>query len=49
MFLNNIKRLVYVLKVHVYFPFNSLLQWFQSAPSKTCPQCRKQVNLWLDL
>lgn len=23
---------------------NSLLQWFQSAPSKTCPQCRKQVN-----
>ncbi|XP_077059938.1 E3 ubiquitin-protein ligase TRAIP-like [Siphateles boraxobius] len=26
------------------FHYVCLLQWFQSAPSKTCPQCRKQVN-----
>uniref|UniRef100_A0A8C2A4L8 E3 ubiquitin-protein ligase TRAIP-like n=1 Tax=Cyprinus carpio TaxID=7962 RepID=A0A8C2A4L8_CYPCA len=24
--------------------FCILLQWFQSAPNKTCPQCRKQVS-----
>ncbi|XP_067287305.1 E3 ubiquitin-protein ligase TRAIP [Pseudorasbora parva] len=26
------------------FHYVCLLQWFQSAPSKTCPQCRKQVS-----
>ncbi|KAI7795300.1 E3 ubiquitin-protein ligase TRAIP [Triplophysa rosa] len=26
------------------FHYACLLQWFQSAPSKTCPQCRKQVS-----
>ncbi|MBN3302053.1 TRAIP ligase, partial [Amia calva] len=26
------------------FHYECLLQWFQSAPSKTCPQCRKQVS-----
>ncbi|TRY59873.1 hypothetical protein DNTS_035284 [Danionella cerebrum] len=26
------------------FHYDCLLQWFQSAPSKTCPQCRKQVS-----
>ncbi|XP_026077371.1 E3 ubiquitin-protein ligase TRAIP-like isoform X1 [Carassius auratus] len=26
------------------FHYVCLLQWFQSAPNKTCPQCRKQVS-----
>ncbi|XP_058647097.1 E3 ubiquitin-protein ligase TRAIP isoform X2 [Onychostoma macrolepis] len=26
------------------FHYTCLLQWFQSAPCKTCPQCRKQVS-----
>ncbi|XP_062842651.1 E3 ubiquitin-protein ligase TRAIP isoform X1 [Trichomycterus rosablanca] len=26
------------------FHYECLLQWFQTAPSKTCPQCRKQVS-----
>uniref|UniRef100_A0A9R1SQC2 TRAF-interacting protein n=2 Tax=Cyprinus carpio TaxID=7962 RepID=A0A9R1SQC2_CYPCA len=26
------------------FHYACLLQWFQSAPNKTCPQCRKQVS-----
>ncbi|KAF7693473.1 E3 ubiquitin-protein ligase TRAIP [Silurus meridionalis] len=26
------------------FHYACLLQWFQSAPTKTCPQCRKQVS-----
>lgn len=26
------------------FHYDCLLQWFQSAPTKTCPQCRKQVS-----
>ncbi|XP_018589720.1 E3 ubiquitin-protein ligase TRAIP isoform X5 [Scleropages formosus] len=26
------------------FHHECLLQWFQTAPSKTCPQCRKQVS-----
>ncbi|KAI9546423.1 hypothetical protein NQZ68_027592 [Dissostichus eleginoides] len=26
------------------FHYECLLQWFQSAPTKTCPQCRKQVS-----
>uniref|UniRef100_A0A672F4J3 RING-type domain-containing protein n=1 Tax=Salarias fasciatus TaxID=181472 RepID=A0A672F4J3_SALFA len=26
------------------FHYGCLLQWFQSAPTKTCPQCRKQVS-----
>ncbi|KAG7493087.1 E3 ubiquitin-protein ligase TRAIP [Solea senegalensis] len=26
------------------FHYQCLLQWFQTAPSKTCPQCRKQVS-----
>ncbi|XP_051768568.1 E3 ubiquitin-protein ligase TRAIP [Ctenopharyngodon idella] len=26
------------------FHYACLLQWFQTAPSKTCPQCRKQVS-----
>uniref|UniRef100_A0A4W4EL06 RING-type domain-containing protein n=1 Tax=Electrophorus electricus TaxID=8005 RepID=A0A4W4EL06_ELEEL len=26
------------------FHYVCLLQWFQSAPTKTCPQCRKQVS-----
>ncbi|NP_991170.1 E3 ubiquitin-protein ligase TRAIP [Danio rerio] len=26
------------------FHYSCLLQWFQSAPNKTCPQCRKQVS-----
>ncbi|KAJ3603040.1 hypothetical protein NHX12_030784 [Muraenolepis orangiensis] len=26
------------------FHYECLLQWFQAAPTKTCPQCRKQVN-----
>ncbi|KAM4613293.1 E3 ubiquitin-protein ligase TRAIP [Polymixia lowei] len=26
------------------FHYECLLQWFQAAPNKTCPQCRKQVS-----
>uniref|UniRef100_A0A8C4YXQ9 TRAF-interacting protein n=1 Tax=Gadus morhua TaxID=8049 RepID=A0A8C4YXQ9_GADMO len=26
------------------FHYDCLLQWFQAAPNKTCPQCRKQVS-----
>uniref|UniRef100_A0A8D0A8I3 TRAF-interacting protein n=1 Tax=Sander lucioperca TaxID=283035 RepID=A0A8D0A8I3_SANLU len=26
------------------FHYECLLQWFQTAPTKTCPQCRKQVS-----
>nr|XP_046198727.1 E3 ubiquitin-protein ligase TRAIP [Oncorhynchus gorbuscha]XP_046198728.1 E3 ubiquitin-protein ligase TRAIP [Oncorhynchus gorbuscha]XP_046198729.1 E3 ubiquitin-protein ligase TRAIP [Oncorhynchus gorbuscha] len=26
------------------FHYECLLQWFQTAPNKTCPQCRKQVS-----
>ncbi|XP_033822524.1 E3 ubiquitin-protein ligase TRAIP [Periophthalmus magnuspinnatus] len=26
------------------FHYDCLLQWFQTAPTKTCPQCRKQVS-----
>ncbi|XP_076124892.1 E3 ubiquitin-protein ligase TRAIP [Alosa pseudoharengus] len=26
------------------FHYDCLLQWFQTAPNKTCPQCRKQVS-----
>uniref|UniRef100_A0A671WRA3 TRAF-interacting protein n=1 Tax=Sparus aurata TaxID=8175 RepID=A0A671WRA3_SPAAU len=26
------------------FHYECLLQWFQTAPTKTCPQCRKQVT-----
>ncbi|CAN9512464.1 unnamed protein product [Ophioblennius macclurei] len=26
------------------FHYGCLLQWFQKAPTKTCPQCRKQVS-----
>ncbi|XP_056131006.1 E3 ubiquitin-protein ligase TRAIP [Lampris incognitus] len=26
------------------FHYECLLQWFQTAPHKTCPQCRKQVS-----
>ncbi|XP_067102694.1 E3 ubiquitin-protein ligase TRAIP [Osmerus mordax] len=26
------------------FHYDCLLQWFQTAPHKTCPQCRKQVS-----
>ncbi|KAJ8361145.1 hypothetical protein SKAU_G00176700 [Synaphobranchus kaupii] len=26
------------------FHYACLLQWFQTAPNKTCPQCRKQVS-----
>ncbi|XP_026162965.1 E3 ubiquitin-protein ligase TRAIP [Mastacembelus armatus] len=26
------------------FHYACLLQWFQTAPTKTCPQCRKQVS-----
>ncbi|XP_034546384.1 E3 ubiquitin-protein ligase TRAIP [Notolabrus celidotus] len=26
------------------FHYDCLLQWFQKAPTKTCPQCRKQVS-----
>ncbi|XP_034023191.1 E3 ubiquitin-protein ligase TRAIP [Thalassophryne amazonica] len=26
------------------FHYTCLLQWFQTAPTKTCPQCRKQVS-----
>ncbi|XP_071779082.2 E3 ubiquitin-protein ligase TRAIP [Centroberyx gerrardi] len=26
------------------FHYECLLQWFQAAPTKTCPQCRKQVS-----
>ncbi|XP_047439885.1 E3 ubiquitin-protein ligase TRAIP [Mugil cephalus] len=26
------------------FHYECLLRWFQSAPTKTCPQCRKQVS-----
>lgn len=29
----------------IFLDFPSLLQWFQTAPTKTCPQCRKQVHL----
>nr|CBN80995.1 TRAF-interacting protein [Dicentrarchus labrax] len=26
------------------FHYDCLVQWFQTAPTKTCPQCRKQVS-----
>ncbi|RVE72819.1 hypothetical protein OJAV_G00041700 [Oryzias javanicus] len=26
------------------FHYECVLKWFQTAPTKTCPQCRKQVN-----
>uniref|UniRef100_A0A8B9Z5S5 TRAF interacting protein n=1 Tax=Buteo japonicus TaxID=224669 RepID=A0A8B9Z5S5_9AVES len=28
----------------VFFSFLSLIQWFDTAPSRTCPQCRIQVS-----
>ncbi|XP_060766595.1 E3 ubiquitin-protein ligase TRAIP [Neoarius graeffei] len=35
-----------VAAIHCGHTFHAacLLQWFQSAPTKTCPQCRKQVS-----
>uniref|UniRef100_A0A673YVR0 TRAF-interacting protein n=1 Tax=Salmo trutta TaxID=8032 RepID=A0A673YVR0_SALTR len=28
-----------------FYPFCNSLQWFQTAPNKTCPQCRKQASI----
>lgn len=30
--------------LYVFLFFLSLLQWFDTAPSRTCPQCRNQVK-----
>lgn len=30
--------------LYVFLLFPSLFQWFDTAPSRTCPQCRNQVK-----